>query len=141
MHSWKHSLYITALALFTLLQVSPAAARTHVVVGSGIVTGDPYYQAYPYPYHAPYYAYPYRHYGYRHYAYPPAPPYPYVYPAQPVPAPVYAQPAPARSDAYYNDNQGAYCREYTHDVTVAGRRQQGYGHACMQSDGQWHIID
>lgn len=33
-----------------------------------------------------------------------------------------------------------YCREYTETVTVAGKKQQGYGTACMQEDGSWKVM-
>jgi surface antigen len=32
-----------------------------------------------------------------------------------------------------------YCREFTHTVTVAGRKQQAYGTACRQPDGTWKV--
>ena len=34
---------------------------------------------------------------------------------------------------------GRYCREFTDEVTIAGRRQQSYGVACRQPDGTWKI--
>ncbi len=36
---------------------------------------------------------------------------------------------------------GRYCREYQAASTVAGRRQQTYGTACMQPDGSWEVIN
>ena len=36
---------------------------------------------------------------------------------------------------------GRYCREYTRTATIDGRPQQIYGHACLQPDGNWQIID
>lgn len=36
---------------------------------------------------------------------------------------------------------GRYCREYQAVSTVAGRRQQTYGTACMQPDGSWEIVN
>ncbi len=32
-----------------------------------------------------------------------------------------------------------YCREYTRNINVGGRVQEGYGTACMQPDGSWQI--
>lgn len=34
-----------------------------------------------------------------------------------------------------------YCREYTKQVSVGGRVQEGYGTACMQPDGSWAVSD
>lgn len=36
---------------------------------------------------------------------------------------------------------GRYCREYQATAVVGGRRQQTYGTACLQPDGQWEIVD
>lgn len=38
-------------------------------------------------------------------------------------------------------NAGRYCREYQATAVVGGRRQQTYGTACLQPDGQWEIVD
>lgn len=38
----------------------------------------------------------------------------------------------------YETNNG-YCREYTQQVTVAGKTQSAYGTACRQPDGTWKI--
>jgi surface antigen len=35
---------------------------------------------------------------------------------------------------------GRYCREYTTEASVAGRRQQLYGTACRQPDGTWERV-
>jgi hypothetical protein len=35
---------------------------------------------------------------------------------------------------------GRYCREFQHEVTVAGRKEQAYGVACRQPDGSWEIV-
>ena len=40
----------------------------------------------------------------------------------------------------YQASNGDYCREYTSDAVIAGRRQQTYGTACRQPDGSWQII-
>ena len=32
-----------------------------------------------------------------------------------------------------------YCREYTREIRVGGRVQQGWGSACLRPDGQWEI--
>lgn len=34
-----------------------------------------------------------------------------------------------------------YCREFTKDIIVAGRVQQGYGTACLQPDGAWKVVN
>lgn len=36
---------------------------------------------------------------------------------------------------------GRYCREYQATAVIGGRRQQTYGTACLQPDGQWEIVD
>lgn len=33
-----------------------------------------------------------------------------------------------------------YCREFTRDIRVGGKIQEGYGTACMQPDGAWKIV-
>lgn len=33
-----------------------------------------------------------------------------------------------------------YCREFTQTVYIGGKPQQGYGTACMASDGSWDIV-
>lgn len=40
--------------------------------------------------------------------------------------------------AYKTDN--GYCREFTQNVTVAGKTQNAYGTACRQPDGTWKIV-
>lgn len=35
---------------------------------------------------------------------------------------------------------GRYCREFQHEVTIGGAREQAYGTACRQSDGSWELI-
>ncbi|MGB8273681.1 MAG: hypothetical protein WCF16_00245 [Alphaproteobacteria bacterium] len=76
------------------------------------------------PYYAPYY--------YRPYYYPPY--YPPVYYAPPVyysrPPVVVQQPAPS-----------AYCRDFRGDATIDANGQPFFGRACLQPDGQWHIVD
>jgi surface antigen len=41
----------------------------------------------------------------------------------------------------YRVEDGRYCREYTATAVVGGRRQQTYGTACRQPDGQWQIVN
>lgn len=36
--------------------------------------------------------------------------------------------------------QGTYCREWTDNVTIAGKQQQLYGKACRQPDGNWKLV-
>lgn len=33
-----------------------------------------------------------------------------------------------------------YCREFTKQIYVAGKMQQGYGTACLQPDGDWKVV-
>ncbi len=35
---------------------------------------------------------------------------------------------------------GQYCREFTHQINVGGKTQEGYGTACRQPDGSWKIV-
>ena len=37
-------------------------------------------------------------------------------------------------------SSGRYCREFQHEVTIAGKREQSYGTACRQPDGSWEVI-
>ncbi len=39
-----------------------------------------------------------------------------------------------------NYGGGDYCREYTRTVTIGNRREEAYGTACLQPDGQWRIV-
>lgn len=45
---------------------------------------------------------------------------------------------PVRS---WGEDGGRYCREYQATAVVGGRKQQTYGTACRQPDGQWEIVD
>lgn len=38
-------------------------------------------------------------------------------------------------------NAAPYCREFTKDIIVGGRVQQGYGTACQQPDGSWQVVN
>ena len=40
----------------------------------------------------------------------------------------------------YQTDSGHYCREYTTDVVIGGRREQAYGTACRQEDGAWKVV-
>lgn len=33
-----------------------------------------------------------------------------------------------------------YCREFTRDIEIGGKKEQGYGIACRQFDGSWEIV-
>jgi surface antigen len=44
---------------------------------------------------------------------------------------------PTRS---YDAGNGRYCREYTSDAMIGGRKQRTYGTACRQDDGSWEIV-
>ena len=39
-----------------------------------------------------------------------------------------------------SSSSGRYCREFQHEVTIGGKREQGYGTACRQPDGSWEVI-
>jgi surface antigen len=39
----------------------------------------------------------------------------------------------------FQRGDGAYCREYTQKIRVAGRNEEGHGTACRQADGSWRI--
>lgn len=38
------------------------------------------------------------------------------------------------------DAQRRPCREFTTIITIDGEKQQGYGTACRQSNGAWHVV-
>lgn len=40
----------------------------------------------------------------------------------------------------WQNDTGQYCREYTSDVVVGGRRETAYGTACRQPDGSWKVV-
>lgn len=50
-----------------------------------------------------------------------------------------AVPAKAGDGLFFSDDSGPYCREYTRNVMVGNRMQEGYGTACLQPDGSWQI--
>ncbi|NDG05559.1 MAG: hypothetical protein EB121_09505 [Alphaproteobacteria bacterium] len=41
---------------------------------------------------------------------------------------------------YYQNSQGQYCREYSQNIVVGGKSEQGFGKACRQPDGSWQIV-
>lgn len=41
----------------------------------------------------------------------------------------------------FQNGAGQYCREYTTDAVVGGRKQQLYGTACRQPDGSWRLAN
>ena len=70
-------------------------------------------------------------------------------------AQVYATTAPIGETIYWNEGSasgyvtptregrssaGRYCREFQHEVTIGGKREQSYGTACRQPDGSWEVI-
>jgi hypothetical protein len=71
--------------------------------------------AFGYPYYNPYY------YDYPGTWAPDAGPYV-------VPSPLYAAPSPGQ------------CRTFAGDALVTGTNQPFYGSACLQPDGQWHVV-
>ena len=40
----------------------------------------------------------------------------------------------------YKDSSGEYCREYTTDVFVGGKKEKAHGTACREPDGSWKIV-
>lgn len=92
--------------------------RFSLSIGSG------YSSYHPYDYGSSHY--------YRPRYYYPSPPV--IYPV-PLAQPVYYPVAPAQPPA----TPERYCREYTRDVWVGGRKQQSYGSACLQPDGSWEM--
>lgn len=40
----------------------------------------------------------------------------------------------------YEASPGRYCREYTSQAEIGGRRQSVHGTACRQPDGSWEIV-
>lgn len=42
--------------------------------------------------------------------------------------------------AYYQGNDGRYCREFQNKITVGGKTESGYGTACRQPDGSWQVV-
>jgi surface antigen len=41
----------------------------------------------------------------------------------------------------YETNRGMYCREFTQEIWIGGRREEGYGTACREPDGSWKIVN
>jgi len=39
----------------------------------------------------------------------------------------------------FQSPQGQHCREFTQNITVGGKAQEGYGKACRKPDGSWEI--
>ncbi len=39
------------------------------------------------------------------------------------------------------ETERGYCREFTQQIIVAGKTQNGYGTACRQPDGSWKIVN
>jgi hypothetical protein len=42
--------------------------------------------------------------------------------------------------AVTSEASAQYCREYTQNIMVGGRMQEGYSTACMQPDGSWQQV-
>lgn len=38
-------------------------------------------------------------------------------------------------------SDGSYCREFQQTVNIGGQKQQAYGTACRQPDGNWQIVN
>lgn len=111
----------------------PAAADTRVNIGVGVGYswggGYGYGGGYGGGYH------------HNHYRRPPNvyyPPPAVIYQAPTPPDVVYVVPnAPAQMERV----DRAYCREYTTETVIAGKRRPTYGTACRQPDGSWRIIN
>lgn len=41
----------------------------------------------------------------------------------------------------YKNDEGQYCREYTQNIYIDGKKQQAHGTACRQSDGTWKVAE
>ncbi len=41
----------------------------------------------------------------------------------------------------FKNNNGEYCREYTHTVVIGTKQEKAYGKACRKPDGQWQVIN
>jgi surface antigen len=39
----------------------------------------------------------------------------------------------------YTNSEGQPCRKYTQTIYINGEKHRGYGTACRQADGTWHI--
>lgn len=42
--------------------------------------------------------------------------------------------------AFASDASAEYCREYTQNIMVGGRIQEGYSTACLKPDGSWQTV-
>ncbi len=42
---------------------------------------------------------------------------------------------------YQQARSERYCREYTTEVIIGGKREEAYGTACRRPDGVWEIIE
>jgi len=40
----------------------------------------------------------------------------------------------------YRDSSGQTCRDYTHTVTIDGKKEVARGTACRQADGNWKLV-
>ncbi|CAO3420710.1 RT0821/Lpp0805 family surface protein [Azospirillum doebereinerae] len=40
----------------------------------------------------------------------------------------------------YQDSSGQTCRDYTHTVTIEGKKEVARGTACRQGDGNWKLV-
>ncbi|HRJ61898.1 MAG TPA: hypothetical protein PKZ97_13080 [Azospirillaceae bacterium] len=134
----KHKLFrrfgaAALLALGAVCAAAPVAADTRVNIGVGVGYTWGGYGGYGYG----------GGYGHRHYNYYRRPPNIYY----PPPAVVYPSPPPdvvyvvPNAPAEVQRADRTYCREYTTQTTIAGKRQQTYGTACRQPDGSWRIIN
>lgn len=44
------------------------------------------------------------------------------------------------TETYYDNNYRKYCREYTQTIMIGNQKEEGFGKACLQPDGNWKII-
>jgi surface antigen len=50
----------------------------------------------------------------------------------------YGQVTPQRT---YQAPNGRYCREFTQEITIGGKKETSYGTACRQPDGAWQVVN
>ena len=48
--------------------------------------------------------------------------------------------SPTAVSANHGAGDEPYCREYTEQVIIGGKREEAYGIACMQPDGSWQKV-
>ena len=41
----------------------------------------------------------------------------------------------------FQTSSGQYCREFTQEIIIDGRKDEAYGTACRQDDGSWKVVN